>query len=172
MAIKVGRMKIGLVTPPFISVPPPEYGGTELFIAHFWRRNSGPLAWKVTVYTNGESTVEVDKRWLYEKAQWPVKRDAYAPLKDIDHTNWAVRDALDSCDVLHLHNAPGLTCSRLCRIPFVYTLHHPTDQHLSESYARFPEVDYVCISHDQRRREHLAKLHTILREHGPGSSKV
>jgi glycosyltransferase involved in cell wall biosynthesis len=153
-------MKIALIAPPFISVPPTEYGGTELFIAHL-AKGLQALDVEVTVYTNGESTVEADKRWLYEKAQWPIKNDAYAQLKDLDHTTWAVRDAQESCDILHLHNAPGLTCSRLCDTPFVYTLHHPTNQHLSEFYARFPEVDYVCISNDQRKRERLPKLHTI-----------
>jgi glycosyltransferase involved in cell wall biosynthesis len=160
MTIKVVRMKIALIAPPFISVPPTEYGGTELFIAHL-AKGLQALGVDVTVYTNGESTVEVDKRWLYERAQWPIKHDAYAQLKDIDHTTWAVNDARDACDVLHLHNAPGLTCSRLCELPFVYTLHHPTNRQLSEFYARFPEVDYVCISNDQRKRESLPKLHTI-----------
>ena len=153
-------MKIALVAPPFISVPPGEYGGTELFIAHL-ALGLKRLGVDVTVYTNGESTVEVEKRWLFEKSQWPIKHDGLAQLRDVDHTTWAVRDAGGCCDLIHLHSAPGIAYSRFSTLPFAYTLHHPTERHLSEFYSRFPNVHYVCISEDQRGRERLPKLHTI-----------
>jgi hypothetical protein len=31
---EVPRLKIALVAAPFIAVPPAQYGGTELFVAH------------------------------------------------------------------------------------------------------------------------------------------
>jgi glycosyltransferase involved in cell wall biosynthesis len=161
-------MRVAIVAPPFIPVPPVEYGGTELFIDDL-ARGLHALGVEVVVYTNGESTVGVEKRWLFEKSQWPIKGNDYAQLKDMDHTTWAVRDASGSCDILHLNTALGLTCSRLLRLPFVYTMHHPTDRQLSALYSRFPEVDYVCISNDQCKRESLPKLHTIL--HGIDLSK-
>ncbi len=153
-------MRIALIAPPFIPVPPKEYGGTELFIAHL-AKGLRELGIDVTLYTNGESTFEGDIRWLFERGQWPIKGDDYIHLRDIDHTTWAVNDAVASCDIVHLHNALGLACSRFVTVPFVYTLHHPTNPHLSGFYAHFPEVTYVCISNDQRQREHLPKLHTI-----------
>lgn len=153
-------MRVALVAPPFIPVPPVEYGGTELFIADL-ATGLEALGVEVTVYTNGESTLETSKRWLFEKSQWPIKGDDYAQLKDIEHATWAISEASDRCDVLHMNTALGLTCSRLSRLPFVYTLHHPTDRRLSEAYARLPEVHYVCISSDQRKREHLPNIGTI-----------
>ena len=48
-------------------------------------------------------------------------------------------------------------------------MHHPTDRHLSAVYRRLPDVEYVCISNDQRKREELPKLHTI--HHGIDLSK-
>jgi glycosyltransferase involved in cell wall biosynthesis len=161
-------MRVAIVAPPFIPVPPVEYGGTELFIADL-ARGLHALGVEVIVYTNGESTVGVEKRWLFEKSQWPIKRGDNAQLKDMDHTTWAIRDATGSCDILHLNTALGLTGSRLLPLPFVYTMHHPTDRQLSALYSRLPEVDYVCISNDQRKRESLPKLHTIL--HGIDLSK-
>lgn len=161
-------MRIALIAPPFIPVPPIEYGGTELFIADL-AGGLQALGIDVVVYTNGESTAKVNKRWLFEKSQWPIKGDDYAQLKDMEHTTWAIRDASESCDILHLNTALGLTCSRISRLPFVYTMHHPTDRRLSDSYARLPEVNYVCISNDQRTRESLPKLHTIY--HGIDLSK-
>ena len=154
-------MRIGLVAPPFIPVPPVEYGGTELFLADL-ARGLQALGQDVVIYTNGESRIEVEKHWLFEHSQWPPKKDdSYAPIREIEHTTWAIQQALGRCDVVHLNGAIGLGCSRLSRLPFVYTLHHPTNHQLSESYARLPRIYYVCISHDQRSRENLPRLETI-----------
>ena len=48
-------MRIALVAPPFIPVPPRTYGGTELFIAHLAEglKLEGLV---VVFYANGEST--------------------------------------------------------------------------------------------------------------------
>jgi hypothetical protein len=61
-------MKIALIAPPFISVPPADYGGTELFVAHLAEglRKSGM---EVVVYANGESTVDVERRWIFDHSQ-------------------------------------------------------------------------------------------------------
>ena len=111
-------MRVGLIAPPFIPVPPVEYGGTELFIADL-AMGLQTLGVDVIVYTNGESSVQAEKKWLFEKAQWPIKGDDYAQLKDMEHTTWAVNDASQSCDLLHLNSALGLTCSRLSKLPFI-----------------------------------------------------
>src|SRR5437764_15315508 len=85
-------MRIALIAPPFIPVPPIDYGGTELFIAN--------LALKLkergtegVVYTNGASTIPVEKRWIYRDPGWPLRGDIYDNLKDIPHSYWAVQDA-------------------------------------------------------------------------------
>ncbi len=153
-------MRVAIVAPPFITVPPKNYGGTELFIADL-ASGLKKLGVSVVVYTNGESTVDVEKRWLYREALWPLRKDDHGELRDVDHTTWAVRDATDWCDIIHLNMAQGIACSRLVSKPFVYTLHHPTVESFSKFYAHFPEVHYVCISNDQRSREHLPNLHTI-----------
>lgn len=153
-------MKIALIAPPFIPVPPIEYGGTELFIAHL-AEGLQKLGAEVVVYTVGESTVNAEKRWLFEKGEWPPHASSQPIVKDIDHLTWSLADAQADCDIVHLHTAPGLACSRLSNRPFVYTLHHPTDRALSAFYGHFPDVDFVCISHDQREREHLPKTTTI-----------
>ena len=153
-------MRVAIVSPPFITVPPTNYGGTELFIADL-ACGLKSLGVSVVVYTNGESTVDVEKRWLYSNAVWPVRKEDYGEVRDADHTTWALRDAVDNCDVIHLNSAQSVACSRLISKTFVYTLHHSTAEYLSNFYARFPDVHYVCISNDQRSREHLPNLHTI-----------
>ncbi len=153
-------MRIALVAPPFIPVPPKVYGGTELFIAHL-AEGLKNLGLDVVVYCNGESTINVEKRWLYKQAQWPIKGEVYANLKDINHTAWAVQDAAQTCDVIHLNNLPGLAHSRFVPTAFAYTIHHPVEPGLSAFYDFYPEVHYVTISDFQRHRETMPKIRTI-----------
>ncbi len=153
-------MRVALIAPPFIPGPPREYGGTELFIAHLAQELKSQGV-QVVVYTNGESALGVETRWMFERSQWPIKHDEHDQLKDLDHTSWAVADAARDCDIIHLNSAQGLVCSRFVRKPLVYTIHHTTQEHLSEFYSRFPEVNYVCISQFQCQGEPMPRKRTI-----------
>ena len=53
-------MRVGLIAPPSITVPPADYGGTELFVAHLATALQD-LGVEAVVYTNGESTVPVKR---------------------------------------------------------------------------------------------------------------
>ncbi len=153
-------MRVALVAPPFITVPPCLYGGTELFIAHL-AEGLDRLGVEVVVYTNGESTVPVEKHWLYAKSEWPLQSETYGSLQDINHTAWAVAEAASDCDIIHLNNAPGLALSRFVGVPFVYTIHHPHTQELTDFYEHYPEVEYVTISNFQRVQETLPRIRTV-----------
>lgn len=153
-------MRVALIAAPFISVPPKLYGGTELFIAHLaeglTRRGIDTV-----VYSNGESEVKAENRYLYGAMEWPVQSDVQAQFKDANHTAWAVHDAAASCDIIHLNNATGLTFSRFVDSAFVYTVHHPKVDALSEFYRFYPDVSYVMISDAQRRLEVMPRMQTI-----------
>ena len=153
-------MRIALIAPPFISIPPKLYGGTELFIGHLAEglKSNGI---DLVVYANGESTVNVEVRWLYPKSQWPLDGDVFSNMKDINHAAWAVADAIQDCDIVHLNNAPGLCASRFTEVPFVYTIHHPHERGLSGFYSYYPEVNYVTISDFQRSLESMPRMRTI-----------
>ncbi len=153
-------MRIALVAPPFIPVPPLVYGGTELFIAQL-AEGLKNIGIDVVVYCNGESTVGVEKRWLYAKSQWPIVGEVYANLKDINHTAWAIEDASSSADVIHINNLPGLAQSRFVKAPFVYTVHHPHEPGLSDFYKYYPDVYYVTISDFQRKQETMPHMRTV-----------
>lgn len=160
-------MKIALIVPPFIPVPPRRYGGTELFAAQL-ARGLQKLGVEVVVYTNGESTVPVQKRWLYEDSMWPIDSEIHNSLRDINHGAWAVKDASHWADIVHVSNAPTLTCSRFSDLPFVYTIHHPHDPGLSEFYSYYPAAWYVSISRFQQKLENAPKLRTIHHGIDPG----
>jgi glycosyltransferase involved in cell wall biosynthesis len=160
-------MRIALVASPFISVPPSHYGGTELFIAQL-AEGLASKGCEVIVYANGESRLNTEVRWLYERGEWPINGELYANLKDINHNAWAIRDAWDEADIIHLNNVPGLAFSRFDGPKFVYTIHHPYKRELSDFYAHYPQVQYVTISDFQLKRESMPRLHTI--HHGVDTS--
>jgi len=153
-------MRIALVAPPFIAVPPKKYGGTELFVAELASglRQEGI---DVTVYTNGESAVDAPIKWLYEREDWPLKEEVEASLKGLNHSAWAMKDAAGDCDIIHLNNAPGLSITRFVDLPVVYTIHHAHEPKLADFYRNFPGVSYVTISRFQQRKLRLKQMHAI-----------
>lgn len=161
-------MRIALVASPFISVPPARYGGTELFIGQL-AEGLQKLGFDVVVYANGESRLSTEVRWLYEKNQWPIEGELYANLKDMNHSGWAIRDAWDEADIIHLNNVPGIPYSRFDGPQFVYTIHHPHNQTLSDFYEFYPQVHYVSISKFQGHREKMPQIRTI--HHGVDMSR-
>jgi glycosyltransferase involved in cell wall biosynthesis len=153
-------VRIALIAAPFIAVPPAEYGGTELFVAQL-AEGLKKANVDVVVYANGESTVDTERRWLYERSLWPIKQPERASLRELDHTSWAIRDASHDCDLIHVQSPQGLAFSHFAQRPFVLTLHGPHEDYLSEYYAHYPEVHYVCISEAQCQRESLPNVRTI-----------
>jgi hypothetical protein len=57
-------MRIAIISPPFIPVPPIAYGGTELFVAQL-AEGLVSRGHTVIVYANGQSRVRCEVRWLY-----------------------------------------------------------------------------------------------------------
>ncbi len=153
-------MRIALIGPPFIAIPPKRYGGTELFIANL---ATGLFArgHDVTVYGNGESRLRCPVKWRYPWAEWPLDDPVRPGLKNADHTAWAMRDAASSADVIHLNDIVGAPFTHFVDIPTVLTLHHPHEPALSEQYARYPDIDYVAIGEWLARREQMPKLHIV-----------
>ncbi|MGH9467626.1 MAG: glycosyltransferase family 4 protein [Terriglobales bacterium] len=154
------KLRIGLVVPPFITVPPQRYGGTELFVALLAEglraRGHEPI-----VYTVGNSQVDCQIRWRAPRGRWPIESALESSLEDLDHSSWACESAARECDLIHLNNAPGLSLSRFVSVPFVYTVHHPQEPALSRHYDNFPAVNYVAISRSQARQERLQRVEVI-----------
>ena len=161
-------MRIALIASPFIPVPPVCYGGTELFIGHL-AESLSQMGHDVVVYANGESKVQAELRWYYRESMWPPVGDFGETLKEITHTAWAIKDAADTCDVIHVNNTFGLPYSRFVKTPFVCTIHHPHEKALTEFYCQYPDAKYVTISKHSQRFEMMPNVRTI--HHGINVSK-
>jgi glycosyltransferase involved in cell wall biosynthesis len=161
-------MRIALVAPPFISVPPIRYGGTELFLA-LLARGLVALGHEPVLYANGASRAAAELRWIFPEDDWPIADQSRANLKNLMHTSWAIRDAAEHCDVVHLNDVTGLFFSEFVDVPFVHTLHHPHEPAIARIYSRCPRPYYVAISEFQRRQAGLPRSTTIY--HGIDASQ-
>ena len=144
-------MRIALVSPPFIAVPPRDYGGTELVVAEL-ARSLAKRGHQVIVYATGDSDLgEIEIRSYFPAGQWPPDPDVEAT-----HAAFCLRDIArdpSGFDVVHLHSAGAVALSRPCPYPAVATLHHdPTDE-LSRIYRENPGIRLVAISRSQARKE-------------------
>lgn len=142
-------MRIALVSTPFLSTPPRDYGGTELVVSDLVE---GLVArgHEVTLFATADSCTSAELRSLFPMPKWPPDL-----LTDVEHVCWALREAAElEVDLIHVNSAAALSAARFIPdVPLVYTLHHCHEPSLSELYLAHPEVQFVAISSDQRVRE-------------------
>lgn len=119
------------------------------------------LGHEPVIYANGESEIRAEVRWTYPTSHWPINGNFSESLKEVHHTAWSIRDAADSCDVIHINSNHGLPFSEFIPQPLVYTIHHEQVPALSEFYSLYPRAHYVAISDFQRRRETMPRMRTI-----------
>jgi glycosyltransferase involved in cell wall biosynthesis len=133
-------VRIALVSTPFVRVPPPGYGGTEL-VVHVLSRALGRMAHEVTVFATGDSRAP-RLRALFEKPVWPPD-----PYLELLHCRAAARDiAMGGFDVVHAHTPGMLAFADELDAPLVYTLHHPGDALARYEAAAPGPVFRVAIS--------------------------
>jgi len=153
-------MRIALIGPPFIEIPPRRYGGTELFIGNL-ARDLYARGHDVVVYANGDSRLPCEVRSLYDHADWPPSHAVRCQLKNADHTAWAMRDAAGTVDIIHLNDLVGLPMTRFVEVPVVLTIHHPHEPVLTEQYERYPAVHYVAIADWLAKLEPMPKMTVV-----------
>lgn len=115
-------MRIGLIAPPWIPVPPPAYGGTEEVIDNL-ARGLTALGHDVRLFTVGESTCPVPRQWLYRQPVEPIG-DRFREAAHV----LAAYQALADADIIHDHTELGpLLAGRrgISRPPVVTTVHGP-----------------------------------------------
>src|SRR4051812_43549692 len=144
-------LRVALVSTPFVAVPPPGYGGTELGVAEL-ARALHERGVDVVVYATGDSSLPgIEVRSYFPTAQWPPDKDV-----ELAHATWALRDVAKDplgFDVVHVHSPCAVEMARLCPYPVLCTLHHDQDPGLTEMYEAAPHVKLVAISRAQARRE-------------------
>ena len=123
-------MRIAQIAPPWTPVPPPLYGGIEL-VVDLLSRGLQAAGHEVVLFTTGDSTCPVPKRWVLEEAEGTRIGMAVPELRHVVHAYEAVRDA----DVVHDHTVFGpLYAERFGDLPVVTTIHGPFNDELTDLY--------------------------------------
>ena len=115
----------------------------------------------VTVYANGDSAPAGALKWRYEHGEWPLDGSLRAHLKNVDHTGWAIHDAAENVDIIHLNDAVGLPFTMFTGVPTVLTIHHPHEPDLTEQYVRYPGTFYVAIARWLARAEPMPRVSVV-----------
>ena len=100
-------MRIGLIAPPWVPVPPPAYGGTEVVIDNL-ARGLQELGNEVRLFTVGESQCPVPTDYLYPKAIAPIG----VTVPETAHA-LAAYESLADMDIIHDHTFLGPLISGL-----------------------------------------------------------
>jgi glycosyltransferase involved in cell wall biosynthesis len=140
-------MRIGLIAAPWIPVPPPNYGGTELVVDHI-ARGLAARGHDIRLFTLPESTCPVDKAWVLPKAAEPMG----FTVPEAQHVLAAYK-AFDDVDVIHDHTVLGPAIAAGHKhpdIPVVFTNHNLVTAHTRPLlHAAAAAGSLVAISHDQ-----------------------
>ncbi len=145
-------MRIAQVAPPFESVPPAFYGGTERVVSlvteELVRRGH-----EVTLFASGDSTTSARLVPTVEAALWR-QAAVHDPQVFLAITLGEVyrRAARGEFDIIHSHlDFLAFPCAALVPTPTVTTLHGRLDlPDLARVYARFSDQPVVSISDHQR----------------------
>lgn len=142
-------LRVALIAPPFIPVPPPGYGGIERVVALL---ADGLTARGHDVALFAAPGSRTTARLVSPLSAAPLLGDPASVADELYHTTAAYLSA-EHFDVVHDHTAfgPALGAVLGAPIPVVHTLHGPWTTHSRHLYSLVREhVHFVAISQAQR----------------------
>jgi glycosyltransferase involved in cell wall biosynthesis len=142
-------MKVGLLAPPWLPVPPPAYGGTEVVIDTL-ARGLVKAGHEVRVFTVGDSDVPVPIDYVHEHAVDEQMGDGIVELGHLAEGY----EALSDCDIIHDHTLAGpLWALAHGYQQVVTTCHGPLIDDFHRVYRAYgKQLPVIAISYDQAAR--------------------
>lgn len=142
-------MRIAVIAPPWTPIPPTLYGGLERVVNDL-AVGFDAAGHDVLLYTVGESTCPVPKRWMLPHAEGQRIGSAVPELRQVLHAYDEVQDF----DIVHDHTILGPVLARLYpHLKVVTTIHGEFNEELLDLYGRVADrVAVIAISHDQASR--------------------
>jgi glycosyltransferase involved in cell wall biosynthesis len=141
-------VKVGLIAPPWVPVPPIGYGGTETVLDALARGLARHGA-DVTLVATGDSSCPVERVWIHPEA---LGTEHVTVVDELLHVSVAY-EALADCDVVHDHTLIGpLWGARRAHLRVCTTCHGPFDAKLIALYREISsDVEVIAISQHQAR---------------------
>ena len=142
-------MRIAQVCPPWLAVPPKGYGGIEWVVA-LLADGLVEAGHDVTLFATGDSVTKANLEFVYEQA--PGSKAINDIVLDTTHTLFALRDARERFDVLHLHSPfSALAAGVETGVPAVHTLHGSFTPDMNRLYSYVADrAWFVAISEAQK----------------------
>jgi glycosyltransferase involved in cell wall biosynthesis len=145
------RLRIALVAPPMLPVPPPTYAGTERVVAALGDELVA-RGHDVTLFAPGDSSFRGRLVPSPEKSLWSTgyQGDVSSFINVTLAKAWA---QMADFDVIHSHvETLGFLFARHCPVPVLTTLHGRLDvSGIPELLEEFRDIPLVSISDSQRR---------------------
>lgn len=144
-------LRIGVVVPPMLPIPPTSYAGTERVVAclvdELHRRGH-----RVTLFASGDSDVACELVPVIPESLWSIGHQGEVS-GFINLALAKVWEQHERFDVIHSHvEALGFLFARHCPTPVLTTLHGRLDVFgIPDLLAEFSEIPLVAISESQRR---------------------
>ena len=144
-------MRIGLLAPPVVSLPPPTYAGTERIVTSL-ALGLHARGHQVTVFTTGDSDLPCEIVPVVPRALWREGMNGDLGV----YFQMAVARAWEEAhrfDVIHSHvETQGFQLAAHGPVPVVTTLHGRLDVAGTTQYIdAMPSIPLVAISESQRR---------------------
>jgi len=132
-----------------LAVPPKGYGGIEWVVA-LLADGLVEAGHEVTLFATGDSETKANLEYVYEEA--PGSKMINDIVLDTTHTLFALRDARERFDVLHLHSPfSALAAGVETGMPTVHTLHGSFTPDMTRLYSYVADrAWFVGISEAQK----------------------
>ena len=124
-------MRVAIIAPPWVPVPPPAYGGTEAVLDNL-ARGLADAGHDVLLYATGDSTCDVPTRYVLERAAGTIDTGSATELRHVINAYDTVLDW--GADVVHDHTLVGPVYAARFGVPVVTTNHGPFDGELGDLY--------------------------------------
>lgn len=142
-------MRIAQIAPLWIPVPPYTYGGTELVIS--WLCNElVRRGHEVTLFATEDSKTQAKLVPIWPRSLWRAKLNAPHAVFSLLYEK--LISLQDNFDIIHDHCEWYTTpYSKFLKPPIVTTLHHPLTEETIILYKKFPNINFVAISKNQKK---------------------
>ena len=139
-------MRIAIVAPPWLPVPPPAYGGTENVLDTL-ARGLKDAGHDVVLCATGDSTCPVERTSVFDNAVGVGVGNSVHEIRHVLHAYEEIQDV----DVVHDHTLVGpLHSAAFPLLPVVTTNHGPFNAELIDLYRVLSSrVPVIAISHHQ-----------------------
>jgi glycosyltransferase involved in cell wall biosynthesis len=139
-------MRIGIIAPPWLAVPPIGYGGTEQFVDELARglRSAGH---DVVLFCTGDSTCPVARCWVFDAAHPDRIGDVAFERRHVESAYHVLQDV----DVVHDNTMAGpVYALNVPEVPVVVTHHGPFDDQACAAFRTAGQrIALVAISRHQ-----------------------